>query len=134
MTFRVDLHRTSPKAMEELVSFQQFAGESGLNEGLVELVRMYVSRLNQCPQAREVHVRRARTLGETSERISAMSTWRGMALFSPRERAAFEWADCVLRANPRVFDSGYSSTHEPFNDAELVDLTVIIVATAAWTG
>lgn len=68
MTFRVDLHCSAPKAMDELLSFQQFAGESGLNERLVELVRVYVSRLNQCPQAMEVHVRRARTLGETSER------------------------------------------------------------------
>ena len=69
MTFRVDLHRSSPKAVEELLSFQQFAGESGLEERFVELVRLYVSRLNRCSQAAEVHARRAQALGEMSERI-----------------------------------------------------------------
>jgi AhpD family alkylhydroperoxidase len=132
MTFKIDLHRSSPKAMEELLSFQQFAGESGLDERFVELVRMYVSQRNQCSQAIEVHARRAQAFGESTERLSALSQWRSVALYDRNECAAFEWAECVLRTVPRVFDAEYSRAREAFSETELVDLTIIIVATNAW--
>jgi AhpD family alkylhydroperoxidase len=117
----------------ELLSFQRFPGDSGLSESFVELVRLDVSRRNQCPRAMEMHALRARELGESPERLAALPVWRSVTLHSRKECAALAWADCVLRATPRVLDDEYLAARESFEQAELVDLTVVIVACNAWS-
>jgi alkylhydroperoxidase family enzyme len=131
MSSRVDLHRVSPKAVEELISFREFAGVSGLNEPLVTLVKTYVSEVQNCTEA-DTFRRKARAIGVSEQRLSTLSSWRYAPLFTERERAALAWSDCVTRMPLRVSDSEYVAAREWFTEEELVDLTVVIVATSAY--
>jgi alkylhydroperoxidase family enzyme len=118
--------------MEELVSLQQFAGSSGLSEGLIELLRTYVALRNNCIRNMDAQIRRARARGEALERICALPTWRRASVYDSRECAAFAWADCVMRPGIEASDSEYSGARSWFTEPELVDLTAIIVLADAW--
>src|SRR5438105_1831887 len=91
----LDPYTVSPKEMQELISFHAFLDSSGLEEPLVELLRLHVSQLNECTQGIRRHSRRASALGETTARLVALDAWRSASPFTERERAALEWAEAV---------------------------------------
>ena len=132
MSFEAGLPGGSSRAVRELLSLQQCAGESGLSQSLVELLRLYISLRNQCLRSAEMHVQRALDLGETSDRLSGLPAWRKGRTYSRKERAALSWADCVLRRVPIVLRDEYRAVREFFEETELADLTVLIVVSNAW--
>jgi len=86
----LDPYIVGTKEMQELIALQAFMDSSGLDEALIELVRLRVSRLSGCDQGARRHLRKARLLGESSERLDALDGWRVAPLFSARERASLE--------------------------------------------
>jgi AhpD family alkylhydroperoxidase len=133
MTPRLDPYAVSPEVMQELISFQEFLQTTGLEPGLVELVRARVAQLNGCTRGIRRHVRSARVLGETGDRISALGAWRSATTFTERERAAFAWAEAVtLAARREVPGSVFEGARQWFTDAEVVKLTLVVAATTAW--
>jgi AhpD family alkylhydroperoxidase len=69
------------------------ATEAGLDPKLVELVNVRVSQINGCPFCLDRHVRQARSLGETEQRLAVLPGWRATSLFSGKEQAALAIAE-----------------------------------------
>jgi AhpD family alkylhydroperoxidase len=121
------------KEMQELIALQGFMDSSGLDEVLIELVRLRVSRVSGCDQGARRHLRKARLLGESIERLDALDGWRLAPLFSAKERAALEWSDAVICASRAgVSDNVQADVREWFTEIELIKLTVLIAVTLAW--
>jgi AhpD family alkylhydroperoxidase len=120
------------KEMQELIALQTFMDSSGLDAPLIELVRLRLSRLEGCAQSAHRHVRKARLLGESNERLEALDGWRMASQFSAKERAALEWSDavaCAPRACPP--DHLQADVRQWFTEIELVQLTVLVAVTLA---
>src|SRR5437763_1648477 len=83
----LDPYAVSPKEMQELISLHAFLDSSGLEESLIELLRLHVSLLNSCAEGVRRHCRGLTLLGETTERLVALGAWRGASLFTEKERA-----------------------------------------------
>lgn len=67
---------------------------AGLDRGLMELVNLRVSQINGCAYCLDLHVRRGREAGLTTQRIALLSAWRDTpAVYSEVERAALELAE-----------------------------------------
>jgi len=129
----LDPYAVSPKEMQELISLQAFLDSSGLDESLIELLRLNVSRLNGCAHGIRRHSRRAWLLGESSARLAALAAWRGSALFTEQERVALEWSEAVMFASrSRVPDHLHLVVRESFTDMEIVRLTLVVAAMIAW--
>jgi AhpD family alkylhydroperoxidase len=129
----LDPYAVSPKEMQELISLHAFLDSSGLDESLIELLRLHVSRLNACMQGVRRHCRRLSTLGETAGRLAAVDTWRSASVFTEKERAALEWSEAVtFISQSRVPDGVHAVIRQWFTDIEIVKLTMIIAATTAW--
>jgi AhpD family alkylhydroperoxidase len=129
----LDPYAVSPKEMQELISLHAFLDSSGLEESLIELLRLHVSLLNSCAQGVRRHCRRLSMLGETTERLLALGAWRSVSLFTEKERAALEWSEAVtFVSQSQVPDGFYAAMREWFTDIEIVKLTMIIAATTAW--
>ena len=62
---------------------------------LRELIRIRASQLNGCAYCIDMHTKDARAIGETEQRIYALSAWRETPFFSERERAALAFAESV---------------------------------------
>jgi AhpD family alkylhydroperoxidase len=130
---RLDPYSVSPKEMQELISLHAFLDSSGLEESLIELLRLHVSRLNGCSRGVCRHSRRASALGESTTRFAALAAWRSALLFTEKERAALEWAEAVtFVSRSHVPDGVHAAVRQWFTDIEIVQLTLIIAATTAW--
>ena len=80
-----------------------------------------------------MHTKDARAQGETEQRLYAVSVWREAPFFTPRERAALAWTDSVTQVSvDHVPDEVYRSVREQFDERQLVDLTMAVVAINSW--
>ena len=133
MKSRIDYARVSPKAFQAMFGLQKYVNESGLEQSLQELVKMRASQINGCAYCLDMHSKDARAAGETEQRLYLLNAWRETSLYSERECAALEWTEAVTRVGEdHVPDSVYASVREHFSEAELVNLTLAIVAVNGW--
>jgi AhpD family alkylhydroperoxidase len=106
---------------------------SGLEESLLELVRMRASQINGCAYCLDMHSKDARATGESEQRLYTLSAWHEAPFYSERERAALAWTEALTRiADGGVPDELFARTREHFTEAEIVDLSLAIVAINGW--
>ena len=123
-----------PEAYKALLALTQAVGRTALAPQLIDLVNYRVSQLNGCAFCLDMHSKDLRARGETEQRLYMMSAWREAPhLYSDRERAALAWAEAVTRLdNQQVPDAAYDTARKEFNEAELTQLTLAIVAINGW--
>jgi AhpD family alkylhydroperoxidase len=116
-----------------MLGLQNYVNDSGLEHGLLELVKMRASQINGCAYCLDMHSKDARAAGETEQRLYLLDAWREAPMYSPRERAALEWTEAVTRLpGAEVPDAVYRSVREHFSEEELVKLTFAVVAINGW--
>ena len=116
-----------------MLALQREVETSGLEHSTLELVKIRASQINGCAYCLDMHTKDARALGETEQRIYALSAWRETPFFSDRERAALDWAEAVTRVSvDQVPDPVYEAVRRHFTEAELVALTFALVAINGW--
>jgi AhpD family alkylhydroperoxidase len=130
---RIDYAKAAPDAGAAMMGLERYVHQSGLDRGLLELVKLRASLINGCAYCLDMHTKVARSLGETEQRLYAVSVWRETPFYSERERAALAWTEAVtLVSVDRVPDNVYDLTRQQFTEKELVDLTLAIVAINGW--
>lgn len=93
---------------------------SGLDESLLHLIYMRVSQINGCAYCLDKHSKDARSVGETEQRLYALSAWRETPFFSPRERAALALAEAITTiATAHPSDELFAEAGEHFDEKEL---------------
>lgn len=124
---------TAPGGFEAMRGLERYIRESGLPRTLVELMKLRVSMLNACAYCVTMHWRALREAGEPEQRLYGLSAWREQPGYSPRERAALSWAECVTNvAATGVPDAEYAAASAHFTANELADLTYVVVAINGW--
>ena len=133
MKSRIEFARVSPQLLKPLFALGGQIEASGLEHSLLELVKIRASQINGCAYCIDMHTKDARALGETEQRIYALSAWRETPFFSERERAALEWTEAVtFVSSSHVADSVYDAVAPHFFETELVALTFAAVTINAW--
>ena len=133
MSTRIDIMRVSPKATQAMLQLQKYVNESGLEHSLLELVKMRASQINGCAYCLDMHSKDARAAGETEQRLYLLDAWRETSLYTPRERAALEWTEALtLVHRDHVPDEVFASVREHFDEQELADLSLAVVAINGW--
>jgi alkylhydroperoxidase family enzyme len=63
----------------------------------------------------------------------SLDAWRETSYYTERERAALAWAEAVTNIREgHVPDSVYEETRRHFNEQEIADLTLAVVAINGW--
>jgi len=120
-------------AYRAMAGLERQVRASGLEVPLLELVKMRASQINGCAYCLDMHSKDARAAGETEQRLYALNAWHETPFYSDRERAALEWTEALtLISENHVPDELYKRVKEHFSDAELIDLTLAVVAINAW--
>jgi AhpD family alkylhydroperoxidase len=101
---------------------------------LRELVRLRASQLNGCAYCVDMHSTDARAIGETEQRLAALTVWRDTPFFDERERATLAFTEAVtLMASARhVPDDAWQTIAAQFSDDEIAALVSLITAINAW--
>ena len=133
MEQRIDAAVAAPEAFKAMLAFSSTSAKLDLEPSLKELVKIRASQINGCAFCLHMHMRDARKLGETEERIVLLDAWREAPYYTPRERAALAWTEAVtLVSETHVPDDVYEEARRHFNERELTELTVAIMIINSW--
>ncbi|SDI64311.1 carboxymuconolactone decarboxylase family protein [Pseudomonas abietaniphila] len=130
---RLDYYTASPEALKAIMLLEAANFDLCVEKGLMELIKLRVSQLNDCAFCADMHATQARKNGESPRRLHSLVVWRTCSLFTERERAALAWCDAVTMLDqPSMRDALYEQLCAHFNEREVVDLTVGIATINCW--
>ncbi len=133
MTPRLNPFAAAAAPMRAWLEFSQGVHATGLEDSLMELVKIRASQINGCAFCLHMHTAEARKKGETEERIYLLDAWRESPLYSARERAALAWTEALtLVAQDHAPDAVFQELQAQFSEEEQVKLTLLIVAINGW--
>ncbi|MBN4925733.1 carboxymuconolactone decarboxylase family protein [Hoyosella rhizosphaerae] len=96
---RVDVAEPSSGTYLGLISLNQevttIARQSGIPQGLAELLKIRASQMNGCIHSLQVHTAESTQSGEDRDRLAVLPVWRRSSLFSPLERAALALTEAI---------------------------------------
>ena len=129
MKARLDFRKASPEGAKALNELHAFVRRCGLERSLLELIKLRASQINGCAHCIDMHTKELRADGESEQRLYLLNAWQESPFYSDRERAALAWTEAVtLVTKGRVPDAVYEQARAQFNDKELADLTLAILA------
>ena len=76
MDERINYGKVAPEAIRALSGLDTYVRGSGLEPGLLDLVKTRASQLNGCAYCIDMHTKDARARGETEQRLYGLSAWR----------------------------------------------------------
>jgi AhpD family alkylhydroperoxidase len=125
--------KAAPAVVKAMMSLEAALGTSGLEQRLIELVKMRASQINGCAFCIHLHASDLRKQGESEMRIYMLNAWRESSLYTPRERAALAWTEALTRlADTHAPDADYELVKSEFTESEQVNLTFAIGAINVW--
>lgn len=138
VTTRISLKSAQPGVAKQMVALsgaaEQAATAAGLDQQLLELVKIRASQINGCAYCLAMHTRDARKLGETDQRLDVLAAWREAALYTEQERAALELTETItaLSAHRDVPDDIYAAATAVFDEAQYAAVVWCVIVINAW--
>jgi len=133
MEQRLDYNKIAPGAVRAMYALHKYVEGSGLERALLELVKTRASQINGCAFCIDMHTQDARAGGESEQRLYALSAWHEAPFFTDRERAALAWTESLtLISETHVPDEVFAEARAQFSEAELVNLTMAVIAINGW--
>ncbi|HEX4142200.1 MAG TPA: carboxymuconolactone decarboxylase family protein [Pirellulales bacterium] len=131
MSPNIDYYQLNKPAFDALGSVgKQIAS---IEPKLRALVELRVSQINGCGYCVDIHSVKARSHGETQQRLDCLAAWWECDFFSPAESAALRWAEAVTSISHSHAPSELLEALKPhFSELQIVDLTLIIATMNAW--
>jgi AhpD family alkylhydroperoxidase len=133
MEQRFDLTTLTPEGYKAMLGVHAYVQKSGLDLGLLELVKMRVSQINGCAFCLAMHVPLARRHGVGDNQLHLLAAWRETPLFSAAQRAALAWAEAVTAlVGGEVPEAVYNEASQHFSPREIADLSFAVAEINAW--
>jgi AhpD family alkylhydroperoxidase len=130
---RINYAKAAPGVLNAMLGLSKYLGQSGLGARLIDLVNLRASQINGCAYCLDMYWNDLRAAGETEQRLYGLDAWEESPYYSERERAALAWTEVVTNVREgHVADDVYERVHTVFNERELADLTLAIVAINGW--
>ena len=123
----------APEAYRALAGLEAYLKGSGLDPGLLHMLKLRASQMNGCAYCVDMHWKDARAAGESEQRLYGLSAWREAPYYTDRERAALAWVEAITDLHDgHVPDAAYDAVRAHFGEKEVADLTWAAAAINAW--
>ena len=134
MTQRVrNYYNHAPAAIKAMMDLEKSFADSSIEKTIQEFVKLRASQINGCAFCIHMHSTDLRKMGESEMRLYMLNAWHESSLYTPRERAALAWTESLTRiADTHAPDADYEVLKAEFNEAEQVQLSLMIGAINAW--
>lgn len=133
MNARLSVPQLSPTAFQAMLHLEEAIRGLGLEQRLVELLKIRASQVNGCAYCIDMHAKDARASGETEQRIYGLNAWREAPYYSERERAALAFMESITRLTEgQVPDEVYDAAARHFEPRELSALILLGATINAW--
>jgi len=130
---RISLPHAAPGAYRALSEVETYIRGCGLDQSLIELVKLRASQINGCAFCIDMHSKDARRGGETEQRLYLLNAWREAPFYTEREQAALAWTEHLTRlSTDGAPAAAYDRLASVFSPAEIANLTVLIGLINLW--
>ncbi|MBZ5633006.1 MAG: carboxymuconolactone decarboxylase family protein [Acidobacteriia bacterium] len=130
---RIDYLKSGRGVLEAMLGVEKYIRQSGLEESLLNLIRMRASQINGCAYCLDMHWKDARALGEAEQRLYGLDAWEESPYYTDRERAALAWTEALTNVREgHVLDEVYERVQAHFTEKELADLSLAITSINSW--
>ncbi|CCH28978.1 carboxymuconolactone decarboxylase family protein [Actinosynnema sp. NPDC047251] len=124
----MNLAEVAPEVYQALLQIDGYAHQH-LDHGLIELVKLRASMLNNCAYCVDMHSTDAIKAGENPQRLFAVSVWHESRFFTETERVALEFTDAVTRLGEHgVPDELWAKVTATFDQAQVAGLLAQLIA------
>ncbi len=127
-----DFKTLAPDVFDAVLALGQFAAKAGLDQQLLELIKLRASQINGCAFCVQYHILQGEKLGLSADNLNLVVVWREAPLFSARERAALAWTEALTLLAGGVSDEVYAQASAEFSEKELTYLTSAIASINVW--
>jgi AhpD family alkylhydroperoxidase len=133
MKQRFDFTVVAAEGYKAMLGIHSYVQKSGIDLGLLELVKIRVSQINGCAFCLAMHIPLARQNGVSDDQLNLLVAWREAPGFNNQERAALAWAESMTcLTNGDVPDPVYQQACEQFSMKEIADLSFAVAEINAW--
>ncbi len=132
MENRISIQKVEPAAYQAMFGLEKYLSASKVDPILLELIKMRASQINGCAFCLNMHSADARKIGETEQRLYLLNAWRETTLFTKEEEAVLALTEEVTRISNHVSDETYNKAASFFDEHELAQIIMAIVAINAW--
>jgi AhpD family alkylhydroperoxidase len=130
---RFSIKTIEPDAYKAMNGLQGYVNASGITPLYRELIKIRASQINGCAYCIELHAMDARRLGETEQRIYALSAWWESPLFSDEEKAILAVTEEVtLIAEGGLSDETFEEIGKFYSEQEIAQIIMQVIAINAW--
>jgi AhpD family alkylhydroperoxidase len=130
---RVDYMKIGRGVVDAMLGLEKYLHQCGLEESLLNLLRLRASQLNGCAYCIDMHWKDLRAGGENEQRLYGLDAWQESPYYSERERAALAWTEAVTNVQDgHVPDEVFELARGSFSEQELADLTLAVVSINGW--
>ncbi|MFD0940084.1 carboxymuconolactone decarboxylase family protein [Pedobacter boryungensis] len=134
MENRINIGILEPEAYKAFMAVENYLGTTKISKTHKELIKIRASQINGCAFCINMHTKDARKHGETEQRIYLLNAWREVHdLYTEEERAILALTEeMTLIANGGVKDETYNVAKAFFDENQLAQIMVAIMAINAW--
>ena len=128
-----DFQKFAPGVGQALAALSKAVSESGIEEDLLQLIKVRASQINGCAFCTQLHLNESRHIGIAAPKLDLLVAWREAGIYSEREKAAFAWTELLTRLSEHhVTDEDYAAVSAHFQPSELAWLSSAIVLINSW--
>ena len=133
MPSRIEYLKVAPGGYRAMLGLEEYLRQCGLDESLLDLVKLRASQVNGCAYCIDMHWKDLRARGENEQRLYGLDAWEESPYYNERERAALAWTEAVTNIRDgHVRDEVYQNVRKHFSEKEMADLTLAVAAINAW--
>jgi AhpD family alkylhydroperoxidase len=128
-----DYYQVAPDATRALRELGAAVEASGLDPGMLELMKLRASQINGCTYCLQYHLNVARMLGVPQHKLDLAGVWREAGVFTERECAALAMTEALTARLPEGLpDDLWAEIRALFSEGETAFLAAAIANINAW--
>jgi len=129
----MNINKAEPGIYQAMAASDKQVESFELDAKLKELIRIRVSQINGCGYCIDYHSKDAMKLGETTQRLFAVSAWWETPFFTEEERAVFKLAEQVTHiSNGGVTDEVYNNALAVLGEKKLAQVIFTTATINSW--
>ena len=133
MKSRMSIKNSEPRIYQAMSAAEDQIKMFNIDPKLKELIKVRASQINGCGYCINMHTKDARKLGETEQRLYALSAWRETSFFTEEEQAALKLTEEVTQiSNHGVSDDVFEKAVSMFGQQIVAQLIFMIITINSW--
>jgi AhpD family alkylhydroperoxidase len=133
MKERMSINKAEPGIYKAMAASDNKVDGFELDAKLKELIRIRVSQINGCGYCINTHTKDALKIGETTQRLFAISAWWETPFFTEEEQVVLKLAEQVTNiSHAGVTDEVYNNALSILGEKKLAQAIFVIVTINSW--